>query len=270
MIAEQAGLNVVASKSVKGNVTASLTHVDIDAALEAILRSEGLHARREGTFLYVGTPEDFQRMENTLDKVATRIYRPNYVTAAELQSLITPMLTVAIGSISVSTPAEVGMTAGMSGAGGDNFAGGDVLMVRDYEAVLAQIDQVVDEVDRRPLQVAIEAMILSVKLDDSHSMGVDFALLLNETDGLGIPNSLLVSGTPLQSLENLSTGDGGLKFGFLDSRLDLFITALETVGDTNVVASPHLMCLNKQPAEILIGSQLGYVSTTVTESAATQ
>jgi type IV pilus assembly protein PilQ len=107
-------------------------------------------------------------------------------------------------------------------------------------------------------------MILSVRLDDSNSLGVNFELLRDRD------NVRLISGTPLNNLAAIDVSDGGLKFGFLDSSLSVFVDALETVGDTNVIASPRLMCLNKQKAEILIGSQLGYVSTTVTENAATQ
>jgi len=58
--------------------------------------------------------------------------------------------------------------------------------------------------------------------------------------------------------------DGGLHFGFLDATVGLFLDCLEKIGDTNVIASPRLMCLNKQRAEIQIGEELGYVSTTVT------
>jgi type IV pilus assembly protein PilQ len=61
-----------------------------------------------------------------------------------------------------------------------------------------------------------------------------------------------------------------MKFGFLDSSLGAFVEALETVGDTSVVASPRLLCLNKHRAEILIGQQLGYISTTVTETSTAQ
>jgi Flp pilus assembly secretin CpaC len=45
---------------------------------------------------------------------------------------------------------------------------------------------------------------------------------------------------------------------------------LETIDDTNVIAAPRLTCLNKQRAEIQIGEELGYVSTTITENSATQ
>lgn len=266
-LCKKSGLNLVTSKSVQGDVSATLIGVTFDEALSAILRSTGLNAGREGNLVYVGTQVEFQTQAHTLDKVVTKIYRPNYVTPAELQALIAPMLSPEIGSISMSSPAEVGLVSSESG---NQFAGSDVVLVRDYEAVLTQIDQVFDEIDRRPLQVMIEAMILSVKLDDRLNLGVDFNAILNRTNGLDIPTTELVSGVPLQSLDALNGGGGGLKFGFLNSNLSVFIDALETVGDTNVIASPHLMCLNKQVAEILIGSQLGYVSTTVTESASTQ
>jgi type IV pilus assembly protein PilQ len=139
-----------------------------------------------------------------------------------------------------------------------------VLLVRDYESILCQMDAIFEEVDRMPAQVAIEAMILSVRLDDQNTLGVNFELLRNKD------NIRVVSGLPAPtSLANLDFSDG-LKVGFLDESLFVFIEALETIGDTNVIASPHVTCLNKQRAEILIGSELGYVSTTVTETAATQ
>src|SRR5262249_32734997 len=138
----------------------------------------------------------------------------------------------------------------------------DAVLVKDYDSVLAQIDQIYRLMDTRPMQVAIEAMILSVKLNDTLQFGVNFEALKNT-------NVRIVSGSPITALDSLP-GDGGLKIGFLDSGLSLFLSALETVGDTNVIASPRLLALNKMRAEILIGSQLGYVSTTVTQTSTTQ
>ncbi len=99
------------------------------------------------------------------------------MTAAELKALVTPLLTEKIGVVSVSSPAEAGIPTNDSGAGGDKFSGAEVLVARDYEAVLSQIDQMVAEVDVRPLQVMIEAMILSVELADEDKFGVNFQLL---------------------------------------------------------------------------------------------
>lgn len=264
LISAESGLNILASKNVTGAVSASLTNVDVNAALEAILKSTGFVSRREGNFVFIGTPADLEEMDRTQDTIASRVYRPNYVRAAELQALITPMLSQGVGRISVSTAADVDIPADTTKTGGNSFAGSDVLIVRDYEMVLRQVDQLVNELDTQPRQVAIEAMILSVKLDDEFEFGVDFNLLRDQN------NVRLISGAPLANLASMNLNGDGLRFGFLDASTAVFINALETIGETNVVASPRVLCLNKQRAEILIGSQLGYVSTTVTENASTQ
>ena len=158
--------------------------------MRAILKSTGFIARRDGNFIFVGTADDFSNIEHGLDRVGTRVYRTNYITAAELKGLITPLLTEKTGVVSVSTPSEVGIPTSDSAAGGDKLAGGEALVVRDYEAVLCQIDQLVAEVDVRPLQVSIEAMILDVQLDDKDQFGVNFQLLRqnpNISFGLGTP-----------------------------------------------------------------------------------
>ncbi len=274
LLSRQGDLNILPSASVSGNVSATLTGVDLITALDAILKSAGYVAKQEGRFIYVGTPADFEQMNFARERIVTRVFRPNYVTAADLQTLIAPLLTPQVGEatigaggatrVAVSPEALQGIESNTTQTGGDDFAGGDVLLVRDYESVMRQVEDVVVEVDQKPKQVSIEAIIIGVRLDDSNTLGVNFELLRDQD------NSRLILGQPIQNLGQISVDEGGLKFGFLDSSLSVFIEALETVGDTDVIASPRLMCLNKQRAEILIGSQLGYVSTTVTENAATQ
>lgn len=264
MLSSEAGLNILASKNVSGSISASLVNVDVHTALEALLKSTGFIARREGNFIFVGTPQDLEEMDRTQDVITTRVYRPNYVRAMELQQLITPLLSPNVGKVSVSSASEIDIPADTVKTGGNSFAGSDVLIVRDYEMILRQVDQMVAEIDVQPKQVAIEAMILSVKLDDDYEFGVDFQLLRDQN------NVRLVSGSPLAQLGDFELDGDGLRFGFLDASTAVFINALETIGETNVVAAPRVLCLNKQRAEILIGSQLGYVSTTVTENASTQ
>lgn len=285
MLSVQGDLNILASKNVQGTVSASLKNVRIETALDAILKSTGFVWWQDGRFIHVGTPQDRIAMQQAGDKIGTRLYRPNYVKASDLQMLITPILTPTIGTISVTTPSQVGIAPDGNSAGGDGFAGQEALLVRDYEIVLAEIDQIVQQVDIRPTQVAIEAMILSVSLSDANEFGVDFELLRDKNNirlVSGNPGGNMVNaaaaggatGTPVAavplSLANMDFRNGGLKVGFLDDSLAMFLTALETIGDTNVIATPRLMCLNKHRAEILIGEQLGYVSTTQTETSTTQ
>lgn len=259
------GLNILASKNVTGNVTASFTKVDAETALNAILKNSGYVSRREKGIIYVGTTQDFAEMDQSQDRLSMRVYRPNYVKAAELKLLIEPLLTPQAGRASVTSPAQVGIASDQVKTGGDDFAGTDAVLVKDYENVLRQVDELFAEVDVKPAQVAIEAMIINVKLNDSNQFGVNFQALRNNA------NARIVSGgDPITSLATFDIGNGGLKFGFLDSSLSTFMLALETVGDTNVIASPRVLCMNKQRAEIQIGQQLGYVNTTVAQTFSTQ
>ncbi len=264
LLSRQGGWNILPTRSVQGKVSLALSNVDLETALAALLRATGYVARREGNVIYVGTPEDFSKYSQSLDVIATRVYRPSYVSATELEQLLTPLLTPQVGKIKASTAPAKGIAADGNAAGGNDLATGDVLVVQDYESVLRRMDQIVREVDRRPAQVAIEAMILSVELDDENKFGVDFELLRNKA------HLRLVVSDPLASLGDLQPEDGMLNIAFLDSSIGAFLEALETIGDTNVIATPRLLVLNKQRAEILIGAQLGYVNTTVTETSATQ
>ncbi|HLA84912.1 MAG TPA: secretin and TonB N-terminal domain-containing protein [Thermoguttaceae bacterium] len=263
LLSKEGSLNILASPKVQGKVSATLNNVSLQSALDAILKSTGFVSQREEQFIFVGLPTDFVQMAQSADEINTRIYHPNYVTSAELKNLITPVLTQGVGVISVTSESQSGIPSNITDAGGHGYAGGDALLVRDYEAVLREVDQLVAEVDLRPLQIHIEAMILSVKLNDENKFGVNFQLFRQHDD------MKFGWGTMPASLTELKF-DGGLKLGFLDSSLGSFINALEKVGDTNVIATPRLMVVNKHAAEIQIGKEEGYVNTTQTETAATQ
>ncbi len=280
LLSEQGGLNILAGPSVQGTtVSASLKDVSVDAALDAILRSTGYVAQRSGKFIYVGTPQDFEMMKQSADRIAVRVYRPNYVTSKDLSALLTPLLSAApVGKISLSAPAEVGIAPQGNTAGGDSLSESEAVVVQDYEAVLKEIDQVVKEIDQRPPQVCIQAMILSVQLNDANQMGIDFQMLRNQQNlrfGLGSPRTAPLNGSGQMDQNGNTIGafnfaNGGMNLAFLDGSLGAFFAFLETIGDTNVIATPKVMCLNKQRAEIQIGEQLGYVTTTLTSTSTAQ
>ena len=263
-LGKQGNLNILTSKNVTGMVSATLKNVSVQDALNAILKTMGFINKKEGEFIFIGTTEDFTAMEHSQEQVSNRVYRLNYIKASELQTLIQPLLTKNVGVVSLTSAASTGIEPNQNSAEGDNYAGGEAVVVRDYETVLAQIDQLVSEIDSPPLQVHIEAMILEIKLKDEDSFGIDFNLLRDQ------PTIKFGLGSPPATLGQVTFEDGGLKFGFLDSSLGVFIDALEKIGDTNVIATPRLMVINKHRAEIQIGEQLGYLSTTVTETTSTQ
>lgn len=63
---------------------------------------------------------------------------------------------------------------------------------------------------------------------------------------------------------------GGLNVGIVTNNLSVFLSALETATNTTVVANPKLLVLNKQQGTVLVGSELGYLTTTNTETTSSQ
>ncbi|HMB07617.1 MAG TPA: LysM peptidoglycan-binding domain-containing protein [Isosphaeraceae bacterium] len=175
-----------------------------------------------------------------------------------------------------------------------------MIVVQDLEENLRTIDDIIKKLDVQPLQVLIEAVIISVELDRSLELGVNYGAVnklkfdkkgnivsggttlgtigngheLNENAGFNPATALLPGGIP-ESLINVQNGkflgDGalgfpsstdGIKFGFIAKSTTGFIRALQTLGQIHVLASPRLLVLNKQRAEIQLGSRLGYSTVT--------
>ena len=212
-------------------------------------------------------------LQKSSRKVVTKLYSPFYISAKELQNLITPILTENIGIVSLTTPSEVGIAPDPTSAGGDSFAQTDSILVRDYPEILEEVDRLLEKMDVPPMQVVIEAMILSVALNDDMKFGVNFAMLGGNNKNLvvdGNGNTLNnSSGFPGSGSTSIVPPTGqfvadiaGLKYGFLHGDISGFIEALEDVTETNLIASPQLRALNKQKAELIIGDRISYSTVT--------
>lgn len=173
-----------------------------------------------------------------------------------------------------------GAGGGGGTTGGNSLAGSDVIIVQDFESNLRTIDEIIAKLDVQPLQVMVEAVIMSVELARGTNLGINFAVL-NGNNGQGL--AMLGNGLELndnagftpKNVINRTTGQilGGVangflsnynsfKYGFIDNRVTGFIRALETIGQVNVLASPRVLVLNKQRAEIQLGQRLGYFTVT--------
>jgi type II secretory pathway component GspD/PulD (secretin) len=166
------------------------------------------------------------------------------------------------------------------------MAGGDVLVVQDHERVLKAADRVVAQLDVQPIQVLIEAIIVSVKLENGLDLGVNWGVVDNAATTLGVfgsgaainaatgftPAKVLTAGGAVvgDKYSGFAEDAQGVKFGFVDKNATGFIRALRTFAETKILASPRLLVLNKQRAEIQLGDRLGYKTITQTQTSTTE
>ncbi len=267
MLGQLAGVNILASRDVQGRISLNLQDVTVTKALDAIVKSQGFVYEREGDFIYVRTSAEDTAMKQANRKLISKIYQLHYINANEVQKLLDPIMTKGVGRHAVTSPPQTGIAVSATNAGGDGLSQRDTLLVQDYPDVIAEIDKIIVEVDVPPLQVMIEAKILSVALSDSMQFGVNFAMLN------GAQNSQLLSGngstlngtvgfpsTPalVPAAGDFIANSAGLKYGFIQGDISGFIKALETIADTTLLAAPQLRVLNKQRAEMIIGQRISY------------
>ncbi len=176
-----------------------------------------------------------------------------------------------------------GGASGGDSTGGNSLSGMDSLVIQDYEENLQVIDGIITRLDVQPIQVLIEAVIIRVTLDRTQELGVNYGVLDGLQQGIGIVGNgaelasaagfvpaqflsagKLAAGTPL------SANSGGVKFGFITGNTAAFIRAIETIGKSNVLASPRLLVLNKQRAELQLGDRLGYRTLTQNQTSTIQ
>lgn len=287
MLSIQGKKNIITSKSVSATVTANLYDVTFYEALKAILEVNGYTYYEEGNFIYVITREEADQMAKAARKTESRIYEVQFLSAKDAQDFITPLLSESgkASSIGEVTP---GFKADMQDGGADNWAYSVKLVVNDYPENLENVASLLTDLDTAPQQVLVEAVVLKTKLNEDNAFGIDFNVIadMDFTD--------LTS--PLSAVTNLLNGDdkkngfqppdnkaqavqstvgdtrapGGFKVGVISDEVSVFLRVLDEVTDSTVLARPKVMALNRQRAQVLVGTRVGYLSTTATETTTTQ
>jgi len=280
LLSTQGRKNIVASKEVTGKVTADLYGVTFDEALNALLRASGFAYVRKGDFIYVMTPKQKAEMAKAARKREQEVFHLHYITAADAKTIITPALSTD-GKVTVTPASAVGIATSATDAGGNAYAINDVLIVYDYKENIEKVRKIIQEMDVKPQQILIEATILSALVRDQDDLGlnfsavagIDFSSLSVTSSNLGDTSDYTASAGKRGQMgvhTDFAQVANGLTLGFLGNKVAIFLTALEKVTDTTVLANPKLLILNKQRGEVIIGERQGYKTTTTTETASTE
>jgi len=286
MLTEPMKKNVIIASGVQGTVTASMYDVTFESALKAMLVSNGLAHHAEGDFIYVHSQEEMERISASRRKMGSRVFKLTYLNAASAKTLIEPLLSAA-GKISVTPPARTGL-GGQTGPGdteGDSVASADKILVTDFEDHLEKIAKVIEDLDTTPTQVLIESTILRATLNEDNAFGIDFTTVggvdFAEVSSVSpAAQSIATGNIPTAELNNTNftvrsdfnaaLPSGGFTFGILKDQVGVFVRALEAVTDTEILANPKILALNKQVGQVIVGRRDGYLTTTITETTAIQ
>ena len=308
-LASKGRMNLVVGSNVRGRVTMFLKDVDIADAFELILAANNLAIDRRGDIIYVMTQRDYEQLygERYGDKKEARIIQLRYAKAAEVNKVLSQIktkigkvivdegsntiviidaphivlraieivrsldkpTTTRIFELSYAKAADIkekiqeSLTKGVGTIQVDERT--NKVVITDLEEKIGEIEEVIAALDSRLRQVLLDAKILEVTLTDEYKLGVDWQAIFK----------VLQEEMNLRSAFNL-TASGGLVPGaeilvgsFNNSDFTLMVQALREMGDVNTLSNPRIMVMNNEEAKILVGENLPYATSAVTQGTAT-
>jgi type IV pilus assembly protein PilQ len=291
----QSQRNILAGAGIDARITADLYSVTFYEALDALLHVHGYgYIERDG-FIYVYTQERLAQMRDAVRRRISRVIELDYLNAVDAARLVAPLLSED-GTITAPGESPDFLIPNDSPVGKDDYPGLALLVVNDYPDRVDEIQTLVRQLGHPPGPGPHRSNDPAKhRSPRRNAFGVDFALIadidfssfvspLDAADNLiggrgsslvgGGEQAVLVpndgEGRALTTANGNVTGPATLKAGIIDQDVGIFLRLLDEVSDITVVSNPKLLTLNRQPGRVLVGTRVGFLNTTTTETATTQ
>lgn len=227
MLSTQYHVNILLSKGVEGQVSVNLYNVTVPDAISSIAAAAGYIVEKTNHGYIVTLPaEAGKTVAGGLKQIRT--FKIQYSDPKKVADIVRNYVS-RFGRVDVLTERNI-------------------IVVEDMPEFVRQAEQLIESLDRQPAQILIEAHILDITLDDQQSLGIEWRKPFNGDSG---------SDFGFQDLA-LAAAPGGFFFTLLDKNIEVQINALSKQGKVRVLATPKLLALENQDAEVVIGDRLGY------------
>lgn len=272
IIADVAGINIITSDKVKATVTLKLKNVPWDQALDVVLKNNGLDKTQDGNIIRVATMEEVSKEKETAVKVResedkivpilyTRVFDINYEAVEDLKKNLDPIKSKD-GKVEINKRTNT-------------------IIAQDTREKLADMASLIEKLDKKEVQVLIEAKIVSATHDKVKGLGIQWGGYTNNTTSAMFPNTIGITGGAGASPNVTTSGGGsgvsfpisagtggalsaiGLTLGSVNGTalLDAKLMALEQDTDAVIISNPKVSTMNNKEAFIESGEEIPYQTT---------
>lgn len=249
IMAEQADVDIVKSPKVTGAVTATLTDVPLEEALNNILTAHGYGYTLSKSMIRVAPIEEIAN-EST-ERVVNKIYRITYADVTEVEKALTKF---------ISKRGYISSNPGTSN-----------IMVTDIESKIKAIDKFIVEIDRITPQILVEVRIYDITSKDKLDLGIEWNAgrdtTYDTTSGAGT-----IGVNPTDDRDPFLTGvfggatgktsgtTGVLRLGWLNAGIDIdmMLKAQQNKINAKLLANPRVLVLDNHTANFKIISEIPY------------
>lgn len=242
-LAEKGGLNIITGPSVAaGRITIQMKDVPVEQAVNLVVRAAGLAYERIGNSILVADAKSLQEETG----LSSYIVDLKFADASEVKDALRGL----------TDKIEVDR-------------GGNRLIVVTSPRIIAEIEEIVADLDKPARQVMLEARIVEVSTEDFKRLGIDWDLLSRQGfmfvegnyDSLqGGESSDQIRG--LKIFPNTPGTSDIFKLGNFSRVAQVYRVAMDLAirnGNARVLANPKIATLNGREANMLVGSRIPFV-----------
>lgn len=252
VFAEFSGMNLVLSDAVKGKVTVYLDQVPWDQALEIVLKSRNLVARKSGNVLLVSPQEDVAaaaaqaqviQSSDDLDPLVQRSFQVSYQKVARVQELLEKKESKLLSSRgSVISDERTSQ-----------------LFVEDTPKRVEKIGALIAQLDKPIKQVMIEARVVLADTRVSKELSAAIkAANVNALNQQSVTRNLGVDGYVDGEPGAVVNGAYTLLTSNATRFVNVQLRALESNNRVKTLSNPRVVTSNKEAATIAQGTEIPY------------
>ncbi|MEW5758168.1 MAG: secretin N-terminal domain-containing protein [Candidatus Omnitrophota bacterium] len=299
LLSQKTGMNIVAARDIQGKVTIFLKDVPAFDAFETILSANGLAYDIKDNIITVMSQRDYELLygQRHKDRTQAKSIKLKYAKADQVVNILNQMKS-SLGRVIIDQPTNslvlIDVAAKINEMSGLieeldlptetkiyplNFAkAGEVktkleahitkgigmieidertnkIFITDLKSKIKNIDNIISALDEKTKEVLIDAKIVQVHLTKEYALGIDWDFILSKAE---------VQTRLIQNF--LTSGKTVIGIAAGASSYTAVVSALETIGKTNLLSAPRITTISGQEAKILVGTTKPYVTQTVSQT----
>jgi general secretion pathway protein D len=204
-----------------------------------------------------------------------------YLRYADAEKISQKLREQVQGIVAAAAPAGGGAAPPAAGGGGEKGVtiwaepNTNALVVTAPPKIMRSVMSIVDRLDIRRAQVLVEAILVEMSADKAMDLGINWLILDRDADGNTLPAGGFVQpvdgtgiGQILQGVldpDSVTSLPSGLTLGLgqiteSGTSWAALIRALNGIGNTNIIATPSIVTLDNEEAEIKIAQEVPFVT----------
>ncbi|MFC1569605.1 secretin N-terminal domain-containing protein [bacterium] len=257
LIAASNNLNMVIGENVTGTVTMSLQNVTLRQAIERILHTHNMEYLVQDDIITVKPVKIF-----FTGGMQTKVYRLRYADATNVARVVRRIasndsLVEVFNTEFLNYETSGANRKDAAGVGVQGIRRASMLVVTDRPEKIREIDSIILELDRAPIQIMIESKLVEVAPYYLEELGIDW----DETLGAYLKNDNKTSETGAEKVFQIFDQNDNVRYentwkmGRLNADQYLAVLdVLKTKTDATLRLNPRILAMNDEESSISVGT----------------